>query len=155
MKAEAREFLAGRHVATLGTFNPRGSIHLAAVWYLWDPDQQTLSVPTGASTRKARNVSARSEASLMVDSRTHGRYRGVAATGRATILTREQAHERNALIHARYITEDGLKHPDFGPVYAEADDITIVLAVERSRWWNLADAFAPGLESKYLYRLDE
>jgi uncharacterized protein YhbP (UPF0306 family) len=155
MKPEAQEFLQGLHVATLATFNPRGSIHLAAVWYLWDPEKETLSVPTGASTRKAKNAKARNEVSIMVDSRAHGRFRGVAATGKATILVGDEARERNALIHCRYITPDGMKHPQFGALHTEADDTTIVLAVERSRWWNLADIFDPELESRCLYRLDE
>jgi uncharacterized protein YhbP (UPF0306 family) len=155
MRLEAQEFLEGLHVATLATFNPRGSIHLAAVWYLWDPANGTLSVPTGASTRKAKNAKARSDASIMVDSRAHGRFRGVAATGKVTILAGDEARSRNALIHRRYITPEGMRDPDFGAVHTDADDITIVLAVERSRWWNLADVFDPELESRCLYRLDE
>ena len=147
--------MQGLHVATLATFNPRGSIHLAAVWYLWDPQQETLSVPTGGATRKAKNAKARGEVSIMVDSRAHGRYRGVAATGQATILVGEEAQERNALIHRRYITPEGMKDPQFGGLHTEADDTTIVLAVERSRWWNLADLFEPELESRYLYKLSE
>jgi hypothetical protein len=48
-----------------------------------------------------------------------------------------------------------MKHPEFGAVHVEGDDTTIVLAVERSRWWNMADVFDPELERRYLYRLDE
>jgi len=49
-----QEFLRGRRIATLGTENADGSIHLTAVWYLYDDD--CLFVATSSRTRKARNL---------------------------------------------------------------------------------------------------
>jgi nitroimidazol reductase NimA-like FMN-containing flavoprotein (pyridoxamine 5'-phosphate oxidase superfamily) len=70
-----REFLNGRHYATLGTLNEDGSIYLTPVWYLFENDR--LFVETASSTRKVRNILARPEASLMVDSRKLARRLGV------------------------------------------------------------------------------
>jgi len=63
----AQEFLKGRFIASLGTENEDGSIHLTAVWYLFEGN--CLYVATSSRSRKARNVLSRPKASLMVDSR--------------------------------------------------------------------------------------
>jgi len=67
MPSGAEEILAGRFIASFGTQNEDGSIHLTAVWYLFDGG--CLYVATSSRTRKARNVAARPRASLMVDIR--------------------------------------------------------------------------------------
>ncbi|MGH9710836.1 MAG: pyridoxamine 5'-phosphate oxidase family protein, partial [Candidatus Acidiferrales bacterium] len=59
-----QDFLGGRYIATLGTENADGSIHLTAVWYLFEND--CLFVATSSKTRKARNVTERPTDSLMV-----------------------------------------------------------------------------------------
>ena len=62
--------LNGRYIATLGTENADGSIHLTAVWYLFEAG--SLYVATSSRTQKARNAAARPKASLMVDARKPG-----------------------------------------------------------------------------------
>jgi hypothetical protein len=52
-----QELLRGRYIATLGTENPDGSIHLTAVWYLFESG--CLFVGTSSKSRKCRNVAAR------------------------------------------------------------------------------------------------
>ena len=61
------DLLRGRYIATLGTENTDGTIHLTAVWYLFE--NGCLFIATSSKTRKARNVVARPKASLMVDAR--------------------------------------------------------------------------------------
>ena len=52
-----REFLKGRHYATLATLNEDGSVHLTPVWYLFEDER--FFVETGASARKLKNILAR------------------------------------------------------------------------------------------------
>src|SRR5277367_4997461 len=76
-----QEMLQRRFIATLGTTNADGSIHLTAVWYLFEEGR--LYVATSSKSRKARNVAAQPKASLMVDVRRSGAERGVTGAGRA------------------------------------------------------------------------
>src|SRR5215831_2317962 len=80
-----QELLQGRHIATLGTANENETIHLTAVWYLFESG--SLFVATSSRSRKARNVAARPKASLMVDVRRPGAERGVAATGKVELIS--------------------------------------------------------------------
>jgi general stress protein 26 len=53
----AQEILSRRLIASLGTENDDGSIHLTAVWYLFEGG--CLYVATSSHSRKARNVPSR------------------------------------------------------------------------------------------------
>src|ERR1700693_4145533 len=88
-----QELLRGRYIATLGTENGDGTIHLTAVWYLFESG--SLYVATSSKTQKARNVTARPKASLMVDSRKPGTERGVTAAGKAEVISGNQSQEIN------------------------------------------------------------
>jgi general stress protein 26 len=79
------EFLRRRFVATLGTENADGTIHLTAVWYIFEDGD--LFVATSSKTRKARNVAARPRASLMVDVRKAGAECGVTAVGTVHVIS--------------------------------------------------------------------
>jgi len=79
------DLLRGRYIATLGTENTDGTIHLTAVWYLFEDG--CLFIATSSKTRKARNVVARPKASLMVDARKPGTERGVTAAGRVELIS--------------------------------------------------------------------
>lgn len=69
---EALEFLAERHLATLSTLLPDGSIHTVAVGFTWDDDAGLARVITFAPSRKARNLADGGRASVcQVDG---GRY---------------------------------------------------------------------------------
>ena len=74
------ELLQGRYIATLATENADGTIHLTAVWYLFEDGD--LFIATSSKSRKARNVAARAKASLMVDVRKPGAERGVTGPGK-------------------------------------------------------------------------
>src|SRR6476660_9185281 len=86
-----QEFLRGRYIATLGTENADGTIHLTAVWYSFESG--CLFVATSSRSRKARNLAARPKASLMVDLRKPGAERGVTAVGRAEVISGGQSRE--------------------------------------------------------------
>jgi general stress protein 26 len=83
----AEEILTARLIASLGTENEDGSIHLTAVWYLFDG--ACFYVATSSQTRKARNVAARPKASLMVDIRKPASERGLVAVCTADVITAE------------------------------------------------------------------
>jgi PPOX class probable F420-dependent enzyme len=129
-------FLQGRYIATLATENADGSIHLTAVWYLFDSG--ALYVGTSSKSRKARNASARPRASLMVDARKPGSERGVSARGRVEVLSGPQAHQINRRIESRYLSAAAISDPQVGPVFAAFDDVTIRLTPASWTTWDMA-----------------
>jgi PPOX class probable F420-dependent enzyme len=121
-----REFLNGRHSATLATLNADGSLPLTPVWCL--VEDECLFVETAASDRKARNISARPAASLLVDSRRKpGAERRVSASGAAEVSRGERSKAINAKIQQRYLATAGREEPRVGPVLAAASEVTVGL----------------------------
>jgi len=141
-----REFLNGRHYATLATLTEDGSIHLTPVWYLFEDEGFFVST---AAERKVRNILARPRASLVVDSRRkQGSELWVSASGTAEIIRGERAKEISAKILQRYLTKAGLEDPRVGPVFAAAGEVTIHLTPQSWRSWELKgddDQFFAGL----------
>lgn len=131
-----RELLQRRLIATLGTQNADGSIHLTAVWFLFEND--SLFVATSSKTKKARNILARPKASLMIDMRKPGSERGVSATGNAELLSGEQSKELNRRIHSRYLSVAAMADPRIEPVFASFDDVTIRFKPESWFTWDMA-----------------
>jgi PPOX class probable F420-dependent enzyme len=142
--ATLQEFLRGRYIATLGTENEDGTIHLTAVWYLFESG--CLFVATSSRSRKARNLAARPKASLMVDLRKPGTERGVTAAGRVEVISGGQSREINLRIHSRYLSAGALSDPHVGPAFASFDDVTIRLTPVSWTTWDMAvlDAQALG-----------
>jgi uncharacterized protein YhbP (UPF0306 family) len=108
-----QELLRGRYIAAVGTENADGTIHLTAVWYLFD--DRDLFVATSSKSRKARNIAARAKASLMVDVRKPGAERGVSGAGKADLISGEQSEEINRCIHSRYMSAAAMSDPHVGP----------------------------------------
>jgi len=131
-----QELIRGRYIATLGTENADGSIHLTAVWYLFESG--TLYVATSSRTQKARNVAARPKASLMVDVRKPGTERGVTAAGLAEVISGGQSQEINRRIHSRYLSAGAMADPQIGPVFASFDDVTLRLTPVSWFTWDMA-----------------
>jgi PPOX class probable F420-dependent enzyme len=128
-----REFLNGCHYATLATLNEDGSMHLTPVWYLFADECFFISTN---SDRKVRNLLARPQASLVVDSRRKQEsIMWVSAVGTAEIMRGERAKEINAKIPHRYLTKAGLEDPRVGPVFAAAGEVTIRLTPHAWRSW--------------------
>lgn len=133
----ALEFLSGRRYATLATLNEDGSIHTTPVWYAFESGSFYVGSPS--FTRKARNASARPQATLLVEIRKPGSERWMSASGSVEILRGDESREVNARILRRYLTDDAMADPRIGPGFAAVDDITICLKPESWRSGNSKD----------------
>ena len=140
-------FLQGRYIASLATENDDGSIHLAAVWYLFDSG--AFFIATGSSSRKAKNVLARPKASLMVDTRTSEPQKGVTAVCAVQIVRGEESHALNHRIHARYLSAVALADPIVATAFGSFDDITLRLTPQRWTTWDLAELDAEALGGSF------
>ncbi|HVP52482.1 MAG TPA: pyridoxamine 5'-phosphate oxidase family protein [Terriglobales bacterium] len=125
MPPGAQELLMGRFIASLGTENEDGSIHLTAVWYLFEGSR--LYVATSSRSRKARNVLSRPKASLMVDIRKPGLERGLVAMCATEVIAGEESRAINVRIHRRYMSDAALADPRAGGTMAAMDDISLRL----------------------------
>jgi PPOX class probable F420-dependent enzyme len=154
----ALEMLNGRHIATLATQNPDGTIHLAALWYMYKDGN--LFVTTNSKSRKFRNVTSRPTASLMVDSRKPGFERGIVAYGEATTITGEEAQMLSRQIHERYLTEKALDDPQIAGFFSFYDDVVVRLSPRSWASWDMGNLnlqFFDGklsTETGYLFLLD-
>jgi nitroimidazol reductase NimA-like FMN-containing flavoprotein (pyridoxamine 5'-phosphate oxidase superfamily) len=137
MPSGAEELLAGRFIASLGTQNEDGSVHLTAVWYLFEHGH--LYVATASRSRKARNVAARHKATLMVDSRKPAAERGLVAICTAEIVEGASSREINARIHGRYMSAAALADPRAGGMMAAMDDITLRLIPTNWYAWDMRE----------------
>jgi PPOX class probable F420-dependent enzyme len=136
LEPRLQEMLRGRYIATLGTENADGSIHLTAVWYLFEDG--CLFIATSSKTRKARNLAARPKASLMVDVRRPAMERGVTATGKVELITGAQSREINRRIHSRYMSVAAMADPGIEPVFAAFDDVTARITPASWTSWDMA-----------------
>jgi len=135
---DREQFLAERRIAILATSEPDGSPYLTAVWYLWRDG--AFHVPTGATSRKARNAAARPGASIAVDARGVV-LAGVWATGPIEVVDGEDALALNEEIHRRYLTEAGLADAALGGLLRGGDDVTLRLVPERWQDWDMEPVF--------------
>jgi nitroimidazol reductase NimA-like FMN-containing flavoprotein (pyridoxamine 5'-phosphate oxidase superfamily) len=131
-----QKLLRGRYIATLGTENADGTIHLTAVWYLFEDGY--LFIATSSKSRKACNIAARTKASLMVDVRKPGAERGVTGAGSAELISGEQSREINRRIHSRYMSAAAMTDPHVEPVFASFDDVTIRITPGSWTAWDMA-----------------
>lgn len=130
-----RELLDACLIANLATLNADGSIHLVAMWSLWDGE--ALLLPTSGMTRKARNLERDPRATVMIDDSRGGfDLRGLTLTGRAAIVRGAEALVTNRQIHLKYLTERGRALPTVER-YMATDEITIRFTPERASSWDL------------------
>jgi general stress protein 26 len=130
------ELLQRRLIATLATQNTDGSIHLTAVWFLFE--ENSFYIATSSKTKKARNILAKPKASLMVDIRKPGTELGLTAACRAELLSGDRSKQLNRRIHSRYLSAVAMADPGIEPVFASFDDVTIRLTPESSFTWDMA-----------------
>lgn len=131
-EAELADLLSQRLVATLGTLNRDGSVHLAYV--LFDERDGRVYIETSSQTRKARNVDRTLEASIAVQGRsTSGRTLMVSMEGAARLIRGVDAHEINRRLRAKYIRPEIL--PDVDRAWQSLDDVAIEIAPRRRRSW--------------------
>jgi PPOX class probable F420-dependent enzyme len=131
-----QDLLTKRLIATLATENEDGSLHLTAVWFLYQDG--SFWVATSSRTRKARNVVARGKASLMIDVRKPGAERGITATGKVQLIPGEESRQTNQRIHGRYLSTAALGDPQVGKVFEAFDDVTIKLTPTSWVGWDMA-----------------
>jgi PPOX class probable F420-dependent enzyme len=129
------DLLQGRYIASLATQNPDGTIHLTAVWYLFDSD--FFYVATSSKSRKARNVAARPTASLMVDVRKSASERGVTARATVELISGDLPRELNRRIRTRYMSPAAIADPHVEPVFASFDDVTLRLNPVSWTTWDM------------------
>lgn len=134
---ELREVLEGRHYATLATHNDDGTILLTPVWYLFDNEK--FYVGSLSTSRKVRNLTARNDATIMVDIRRPGTELWISASGQIEIIAGEASQHMNAKIFPRYLTKAALEDDQIGPLFAAVDDITICLTPHKWRSWSSRD----------------
>ncbi len=132
----SEQLLNGRFIASLATHNPDGSIHLAAVWYLFE--NSCFYVATSSRSRKARNLAARPQASLMIDTRKPAAEHAVVAIGTVEIISGEASQQFNTRIHHRYMSPQAVADSRVGGTLAAMDDITLKLAPTRWYGWDMA-----------------
>jgi len=132
-----REILQARLIANLATFNPRGTINLVAMWFLWDGE--AVLIPTNRGTRKAKNLMRDPRATVMIDDSRGGfDLRGVMLFCEAELVDPPASLELNRRIHLKYVTEQGLEL-DAVKRYLATDDVTLRLRPERVSSWDLRE----------------
>lgn len=122
----------------LATLDPDGSPYLTAIWFLWRDG--SFLIPTGRTSRKARNAEARPRASIAIDTR-GAVLAGVRATGQIALVSGDEALEMNDEIHRRYVTDAGMADPALGGLLREGDDLTLRLVPERWQSWDMETVF--------------
>ena len=133
-----QQLLNGRHIASIATKSPDGSIHMVAVWYLFADGH--IYVATSTRTRKARNLESNSEVSIMIDSRDPLASCGVNMTGSANVIRGEVSRQWNERIHGKYLSEGALSDSRVGPVFAAWDDVTIEITPRSVIAWDMREA---------------
>jgi PPOX class probable F420-dependent enzyme len=124
-------FLELRLVATLGTSNQDGSIHLTPIWYLFEDGR--LYLPTGSRSRKARNIVARPNVTVLIDQRHGERHAWASAEGQAHLIAGSEAQRVNGRVRDRYLTAAG--ETTYGRLIDAYDDVTVVVEPTRWRSW--------------------
>ncbi len=150
-----QQLLDGRYIATFATENPDRSIHMVAVWYWFDGTN--IFVATSSRSRKARNLQANLNISLMIDSRDVAASRGITVSGKAQFLTGDASRKQNARIHEKYLSPAAIADPRVGPVFAAWDDVTVQITPTSVITWDMRQAdqqvFGGAMEKNPTYLL--
>jgi hypothetical protein len=129
---EIDDVLGQRLVAALGSLNEDGSVHLAYLLFLYENGQFFLE--TASLTRKARNIAARGQASILVHgTAASGRSLMVEAEGTGRVIGLPEAQAINHRIRAKYIVPDAVDAVD--EAWVRFDDVAIGIAPVRWRSW--------------------
>jgi hypothetical protein len=129
---EIDDVLAQRLVATIGTLNPNGSVHLAYV--IFDYHGGRVYFETSSVTRKARNAERTGQASALVQGRAAtGRSLMVSIEGAARLISGPEANDINHRLRAKYIKPDAL--PAVDSVWGRLDDVAVEITPGTRRSW--------------------
>lgn len=153
--ALVKELLDGRYIGSLATNNGDGSIHVVAVWYLYESGRIYLA--TSARSRKVRNLQSNPKVTVMIDSREVAASRGVQIAGTAKILTGEPSRQWNARLHRKYLSDAALSDAKVGAMFAVMDDVTIEVTPNSVISWDMRQLdqqlFAGAIEKNPSYLL--
>jgi hypothetical protein len=131
-EAEIADVLSQRLVATVGTLNPGGTVHLAYV--LFDHHDGRIYFETSSLTLKARNAQRTGQASVLVQGRAvTGRSLMVSIEGTAHVLRGTAAEDANRRLRAKYIRPEAL--PAVDRAWGGLDDIAIEITPQTWRSW--------------------
>jgi PPOX class probable F420-dependent enzyme len=133
-----QQLLRDRHIASVATQSPNGSIHMVAVWYWFDGTN--IYVATSSRSRKARNLQSSPRITIMIDSRDPAASFGVTISGTARLLSGEESQKKNKEIHTKYLSAAALTDARVGPVFAGWDDVTIQVTPESVISWDMREA---------------
>lgn len=131
----AREALEAKLNSVIGTRNEDGSINLAHVWFLFEDGR--LYFETASSTRKARNVEARGDVSVLIG---HPEI-DVRAEGKGRVLRGEEAQAVNRRLRAKYDADEAQN-----AFFSSIDDCAVEITVERWRTWG-NEALRAGIQA--------
>ena len=132
-----KKLLKGRYIAALATRNADGSIHVVAVWYLFDGG--SLYIATAGQSRKARNAQSNPNVSVMIDSRDVAASCGATVTGKAEIVTGASARPWVARIHQKYLSDEARADAKVGAVFAAIDDVVIKITPVKLISWDMRE----------------
>ena len=141
----------------MATVNPDQTIHMVAVWYMFEDGAFYVTMPSWS--RKGKNLLQRPSATIMIDARGTYSEKGISASGNVVVLNQPECNEIKKNILMRYISETGLADPKVGPPFFSVNDLTIRL--DPIKWidWDMSVldemAFEGRLRSQsYLLELD-
>jgi Pyridoxamine 5'-phosphate oxidase len=129
-----RRVLGAREKAVIGTISPDGFVHMAPVWFHFD-GAGVFSFECSSKSRKARNITSRGTASVMVKAK--GIVGDVViALGQGTARMAEggEVAEVSDRIRRKYIAEEG-----FGPMSRlldEIDDAAVLVTLTKWVRWH-------------------
>lgn len=130
-----QRLLSGRYIASLGTENSDGSIHLVAVWFYYDG--QNIYIATSSKTRKAQNLLRSPKVSLMIDSRDPATQKGACIVGTARVLEGQASNAWKAKVHHKYLSAAARADSRVGPVFTAWDDIAIQITPSSVILWDM------------------
>jgi nitroimidazol reductase NimA-like FMN-containing flavoprotein (pyridoxamine 5'-phosphate oxidase superfamily) len=132
---EVADILGRREVATLGTLNEDGSVHLAYVIFLFEAGR--FLVETSSVTRKARNIEARGHASMLVSGAgTDDRNVTVLAEGQGRLLRGEEASAAIRRVLEKYVRPGDVEAMHHA--WSRFDDVALEITPHRWRTWTNA-----------------
>jgi len=131
--ALVRELLGAPLVGVFATFDD-DRIHAVPMWFARDGDRICLA--TGSRSRKVRNLGRDARATLVLhDSRPGFEVCGASLSGRADVVTGEDARRLVELVHRRYVTPAGEGHESVRE-FLDSDDVAIRFTPETALTWD-------------------
>jgi general stress protein 26 len=135
-KEELNRYLKAARIARIATVE-NSRPHITPVWFLYDG--RNFFVSTGTGTRKARNIQKNHEISLVIDS-SDGMFRHKCVLVRARAQLSRSGHPKiTKQIYARYLGQNGLKHP-FAQGLLTGDQYVIKIVPTKIITWDYTKA---------------